>query len=82
MNCGGSRLMTGASFRRRGIACAKPNSHAKNISRIGFQFDRISAASAMNPRPSVWPSRQLPMTSDARNAPDSPANAPESSTPW
>ena len=74
--------MTGASFSRSGIATAKPNSQAKNISRIGFQFDRINAASAMNPSPSVCPSRQFPITSEARNAPESPANAPESSTPW
>ena len=64
MNWGGSAEMTGASFSRSGIASANPNSHAKNISRIGFQFDRISAASAMNPSPSVWPSRQFPITSD------------------
>ena len=44
--------MIGASFSRSGIACAKPKSSAATISRFGFQFDRISAASAMNPRPS------------------------------
>src|SRR5262245_22538042 len=82
MNCGGSAEMIGALLSRSGIATANPNSQAKNISRTGFQFDRISAASAMNPRPGAVPSRQLPTTSAARNAPDAPANAPESSTPW
>ena len=51
--------MTGASSSRSGIACANPKMNAATISRIGFQFDRISAASAMNPSPSVWPSLQL-----------------------
>ena len=76
MNCGRS-----ADDRRvvepQRIATANPNSQAKNISRIGFQFDRINAARAMNPRPGAVPSRQLPTTSAARNAPDAPANAPE-----
>ena len=81
MNWGGSRLITGASSSRSGIAIAKPNSHAKNINLTGFQFERIKAASEMNPSPRVCPSRQLPMISEARNAPDRPANAPESRTP-
>ena len=45
--------MIGASASRSGIACANPKMNAAPISRIGFQFDRISAASAMKPRPCV-----------------------------
>ena len=74
--------MIGASASRSGIACANPKMQRAAISRFGFQFDRISAASAMNPRPGVCPSLQLRSTSTARNAPASPASAPESSTPW
>ena len=43
--------MPGASSSRSGIACAKPKMNATSKSRIGSQFDRINAASAMKPRP-------------------------------
>ena len=81
-NSGGISRMIGASASRYGIACAKPKIIAATIRRFGFQLDRISAASAMNPRPCVWPSFQLRFTSTARNAPANPASAPESITPW
>ena len=38
--------MIGASFSQNGMACAKPKRSAAKISRFGFQFDRIKAASA------------------------------------
>src|SRR5207237_190210 len=57
-NSSGRRRITGASFSQYGIAWANPNSIAAAINRLGFQFDRIRAASAMKPSPTVCPSRQ------------------------
>ena len=63
--------MIGAHVEPQRDRDGEPEQPGEEHQRIGFQFERINAASAMNPRPSAVPSRQFPITSAARKAPDS-----------
>ena len=61
-------------------AVEKPNRHAAPKAPNGFHLPKMSAASAMKPRPAVMFSLKDPTKPTARYAPPSAASTPESVT--